>query len=70
MSGVRPNRAMRIRKVKRERTLTLTLSEEEHEAIATAAFGSDEYPAVWARDVLLTRAMGLFRQRNLIEEAA
>lgn len=56
---------LRNRKARRTRKLEIRLSDEEYEALFAAAGYTDGFTATWARDVLLSRAAALFKQRML-----
>lgn len=64
--SVRVTQGLRNRRQKRTEELVIALSTEEKEAIFSAAGFTGDFAAVWARDVLLARAAGLYRQRMLI----
>ena len=58
---------LRDRKRRRTHELKITLHPEEYEAIFRAANYSGDFAAVWARDVLIGRALRLERQRTLAD---
>ncbi|MBT2484840.1 MULTISPECIES: hypothetical protein [unclassified Microbacterium] len=67
MSKVRPTQGLRNKRARRTKELVIALNDEEHKAIFGAAAFTRDFAAVWARDVLLSRAAGLYRQRNLLD---
>lgn len=67
---VRPTQGLRNRQARRTKTLRIALSEEEHAALFASAGFTGEHAGVWARDVLMARAAGLHRQRNLLDGVA
>jgi len=52
------------RGTKRTKNLVIALTDEEYETILSAAAFEDMYGATWARNVLLSRALGLYRART------
>lgn len=66
---VRPVQGLKKPGARRTRELVIALSEAEYEAVFEAARYTGDFAAVWARDVLLSRAAGLYRQRNLLDAA-
>ena len=58
-------RIRRADKPKRTRELKIALTDEEYEALFDAAGYTDQMTAAWARDVLVSRAASLFKQRML-----
>lgn len=56
-----------LRSVPRPKKFHLQVSEEEYELIFEAAGYTGDFAASWARDVLISRALGLRAQRNLMD---
>jgi hypothetical protein len=50
--------------------MSVYLSKEEYEALYSAARSSGASTSTWARDVLLSRALVLYRHRHLIDPGA
>lgn len=48
----------------RDKTISISVTAEEKEMIMAAAAMEDKYGAEWGRDVLLSRALMLYKQRT------
>ena len=59
-----------LRSVPRPKDFHIQVSEEEYELFFEVANYTGDFAASWARDVLISRALGLRAQRNLMDEEA